>query len=66
LETLAICDVCKLACSVAWLISAVCFCKDSFDKLSKLQDLLNTAVDVDQMYVASATFKSMLIIQTDT
>jgi hypothetical protein len=38
----------------------------TLDKLRKLQDLLTTAMDVDQTYVASATFKSMLMTQIDT
>jgi hypothetical protein len=35
----------------------------ALDKLGKLQDLLTTAMDVDQTYVAPATFESMLIIR---
>jgi hypothetical protein len=37
----------------------------TLDKLGKLQDLLTTAMDVDQTYVVSATFKSMLMTQVD-
>jgi hypothetical protein len=37
----------------------------TLDKLGKLQDLLTTAMDVDQTYVASATFKSMLMTLID-
>jgi hypothetical protein len=37
----------------------------TLDKLRKLQDLLTTAMDVDQTYVASATFKSTLMSEID-
>jgi hypothetical protein len=37
----------------------------ALDKLSKLQDLLTAAMDVDQTYVAPVTFTSVLMSQVD-
>jgi hypothetical protein len=37
----------------------------TIDKLGKLQELLTTAMDVDQTYVVPITFASVLISQID-